>query len=546
MSYISNLPLSKKIASGYVIIMFVSLLSGLVVFFNLQKLKTIDEEISQSNTNLIIKLKDFSFLVNESVKLSNAWIYQPDKKNKDRLLAIEKIEFNDSKSEILSIAKNYTEENSLKTSINGFFATTQTLIQNENAIINTLSSDEKYSDDVAVDKAINIYSKKIEPSYQQFIRKYNQLQSALDGRRVELSEIKSASYFSMFVSIFVVVLTVIIVGIVVTNLSRIFVTNPINKLQNVVELAGKGELNDVIVEDRNDEIGKINNSISELVKNLKSKTDFAISIGQREYDKDLSLFSEGDVLGKALREMRDSLKAAQIEDRNRDWFNSGLAEISEVLRKYQNEDTVFYEKIIAFVVKYLHANQGSIFELIEEANEDIIELKACYAFDRKKYLHKKLIVGEGLLGEAVLEKDYIYLTDIPHDYINITSGLGGTKPSCLLILPLIYNEKVYGAIEIASFDKFVDFEINFALKIGESIAASISNLKINAITKTLLNEAQESSEVMKSQEEEMRQTFEELHATQEQLRRQEKELIKRHNQEIEAIKNAQNASTKNN
>ena len=276
-----------------------------------------------------------------------------------------------------------------------------------------------------------------------------------------------------------------------------------------------------------------------MVKNLKAKTNFAISIGRREYDKEIVLFNDGDVLGKALMEMRDNLKTAQLEDRNRDWFNTGLAEISEVLRKYQNDVDVFYDEIIKFVVKYLHANQGTIFELDEQEKEGILELKACYAYDRKKYINKKINLGEGLIGQTVLEKDYTYLTDVPNDYVNITSGLGGATPNCVLIFPLMYNEKVYGVIEIASFKVLLDYEVNFALKIGESIAASVSNLKVTTITKTLLDEAKKNSEMMKVQEEIMRQTMEELHATQEQTRQQEREMIARYTQEIEELKRIQ-------
>ena len=261
MSFISNLSLSKKIASGYVIIMAVALLSGAVVFFNLQKLKNIDTEMTRFNTDLILKLKDFSFLVNESVKLSNAWIYQPEKKNKDRLLIIEKKELGEAQGQINLLAKKYAEEGKLKASIDDFFATTRILIDNENAIISTLSSDGLYGDDLVVDKAINLYNGNVSPANQLFIKKYGQLQRALEQRRSELEQIKSASYISLYISVFAVVITVIIVGIAVTNLSNLFVTKPINNLQKVVELASKGELNDVEVQNRKDEIGKINNTI---------------------------------------------------------------------------------------------------------------------------------------------------------------------------------------------------------------------------------------------------------------------------------------------
>ena len=123
-----------------------------------------------------------------------------------------------------------------------------------------------------------------------------------------------------------------------------------------------------------------------------------------------------------------------------------------------------------------------------------------------------------------MEKDYIFLTDIPKDYINISSGLGDENPRSLLLVPLIYNDEIFGIIEIASFNVYKDFEVDFVRRVAESIAATISTVKSTIQTAMLLEQSQQQAEEMSAQEEEMRQNMEELRATQEQSARREQEL----------------------
>jgi transcriptional regulator with GAF, ATPase, and Fis domain len=119
------------------------------------------------------------------------------------------------------------------------------------------------------------------------------------------------------------------------------------------------------------------------------------------------------------------------------------------------------------------------------------------------------------------------MTAVPTQYIQITSGLGDAPPRSLLVSPLIVNEEVFGVIELASFQKIESHVQEFVGRIGESIASTISTVRVSEKTKTLLEELQQQTEEMKSQEEEMRQNMEELVATQEEMQRKEQEYLQR-------------------
>ncbi len=260
-------------------------------------------------------------------------------------------------------------------------------------------------------------------------------------------------------------------------------------------------------------------------KAVKSLSGFIEAISAGDYSADLELQDEGNNLGNTLLKMRDKLKINADDDRKRNWSNSGLAQIVDILRVNASTTTELYDNIIKFVVKYTRSNQGGLFIFNEEnESEKFLELMACYAFERKKYLTKKILPGEGLVGQCFLEGEKIYLLEVPAEYVTITSGLGDSPPNALLIVPLKVNEKIFGVLELATFEKYATHEIELVEKLTESIASTISAVRISESTRILLEKTQQQAEEMRAQEEEMRQNMEELEATQEEMRRKEKHI----------------------
>lgn len=152
-------------------------------------------------------------------------------------------------------------------------------------------------------------------------------------------------------------------------------------------------------------------------------------------------------------------------------------------------------------------------------------MTACYAYERRKFADKRIEWGEGIAGAAILEQETIYMTDVPETYVHITSGLGEATPSCLLVVPLKFNDEVHGVIEIGAFHNIEKHVVEFVEKVAESVGSTISNVKINTRTAKLLKESQEQAEALAAQEEQMRQNMEELQATQEEAARQSEKFI---------------------
>ncbi|MBC7923389.1 MAG: CHASE3 domain-containing protein [Ferruginibacter sp.] len=263
------------------------------------------------------------------------------------------------------------------------------------------------------------------------------------------------------------------------------------------------------------------------IANFRKAAGFIQQLSQGDYQVEWEglsaanqLHNQTNLAGELVR-MRERLKQLKQADERRLWATEGLTQFSEIIRQHQNHGQHLSNQIVAFLTKYLQAQQGSLF-LLREEEEPCLELAACYAFERKKHLTKRVAIGQGLVGQTYLERSPILLTELPPGYISITSGLGDATPGCLVLVPMKYNEKVEAIIEIASFHRLEAYQVEWLEKVGEITASTLVSVKTVERTKTLLEASQQQAEEMKSQEEEMRQNMEELEATQEEMQRKER------------------------
>lgn len=261
---------------------------------------------------------------------------------------------------------------------------------------------------------------------------------------------------------------------------------------------------------------------------------FAKRIGEGDYVSSFEIGGEDDILGKSLVLMRNNLRANQKKEGEQNWIAKGKDEISYILRLHNNIEELSYEVLVK-LIRYINSVQGALYIYDEE--KKILTNLATYAYNRKKYVQQEFRVGQGLIGECAYEKDYIYRTELPDDYTTITSGvLGDKKPKSLLLIPLITDEKLEGVLEFASVeDEISELTIRFLKEVGEIIARTIFNLRINQKTEKLLQEAQQMTQELRENEEELRQNAEEMRATHEELEKSNAKLESK----IKEVQNAQ-------
>lgn len=334
---------------------------------------------------------------------------------------------------------------------------------------------------------------------------------------------------------FIKILIIILLGILFTLAIKAYSTklsDAINQITRHTSELLLGKLPSPLRLTSSQEFVEISNNLNNFVTSLVEKIKFASKLDSGQTDVTLVPLSEEDTLANALLDMEKSLKKAseedakyKIDEQKRAWANEGIALFGEILRMQTDNLSTLSDEIIKTLVKYLNANQGGIFIYNDDDRSDIyLELISAFAFDRKKYISKRTEVGVGLIGACAQEKQTIFLTDIPPEYIEITSGLGDAPPRSLLIVPLLNEKTIFGILEIASFNVFQSHEIEFIEKLAQSIASTFATVKININTSRLLEQSKKQAEEMAQQEEEMRQNLEELQATQEESARREAEI----------------------
>lgn len=226
------------------------------------------------------------------------------------------------------------------------------------------------------------------------------------------------------------------------------------------------------------------------------------------------------------------LKQAQENDQKQQWISENLANLITLLSKNSNDLKTLCEDALCHIIKIVSANQGAIYLVKDTHNnetETVLEMISCYAYNRKKHHTQQMVVtnnmADNLVTQAFLEKDKIYLTNVPKDYINITSGLGDAAPRCILIQPLKVNDTINGIIEIASFSELDKHHMEFIEKASNNIASTVTMAKMHFQTNLLLENTQFQAQELKAREEEMRQNMEELLSIQEEMVRKENEYL---------------------
>lgn len=332
---------------------------------------------------------------------------------------------------------------------------------------------------------------------------------------------------------------IVVLGIIIATLTliirkiRLNISIPFNHIKNSLQSFSLGIIPKNLSEEKSSqEIREITRVLNQIFLGYQNTIHFANHLKEGKFDKSFKPLSDKDELGNALLDMKDGLLETQMqrdqqqkEEKIQTWINKGTAEIADLLNKNYKNTEEFTYSLVSKLVKYLDANQGGFFVTEnDDDGEQYLKLTSAIAYDRRKFVNDRIAIGEGYVGSSVVENNIFYRTEMPEDYITITSGMGGSNPRVLLIAPLVLDNEIHGAIEIASFKELEEHQINFVRTITESITVTMSSFKSKEETQKLLEQTKNQADQIAQAEEEMRQNLEEMQATQEESKRREERL----------------------
>jgi PAS domain-containing protein len=532
----ARLTISYKLLIGFGVLIFANLINGLLIYSTLNTNKKLNEDVLTIYNPSLSGLQELHSLISNSQMLVKNWVFiekQSETPDKKALANIHEVLYPKVEARLNSLKVNWSKDdqdqlNAILSNIN------DTLFPAHKYIMQSLNSFASYEDLMVLFEITPMVEEggSVVTSTTSTLNNIDKLTASI-SQKAEQANLEMANSFHFFqvfvvISLIILVIFVIIVGYVTAR----SIVLPVHRLKEFLITMTKGVLPKDKLETKNDEIGDMGDALNGFIDALRRTSEFAVEIGKGNYSSQYESLGEEDTLGNALLEMRQNLKKADeenrrrmVEDEIRNWTTKGLADFGDILRHNSDDMDKLSKNVMTHLVDYLKINQGAIYILNQKDTlHPFFEMKSAIAYNREKYLKKSFDLKEGLVGRCAFEKLPVYLKEIPENYINLKSGLGGSEPRFLLLVPLIFNENVLGVIEIASFDEIPKYQIEFVQTLGENIASTISNVAINEQTKHLLEESKLRGDELSAQEEELRQNMEELQATQEEAARREREM----------------------
>lgn len=318
-----------------------------------------------------------------------------------------------------------------------------------------------------------------------------------------------------------VAIALLIIALMIFIISRTIkmVTASINQLKIAADQMAVGSSNISIAVDSKDEIGALAASFERMVTVTNEFSANAEAIGQGDYSVDIKVRSEQDTLGNALMRMKDNLQKLSYQNETRTWMLTGNTLLNERMRGERNVNELA-EGIITYMTPYLNAQIGALYLL----ENNTLRLISSYAYNERRQNKNTFKVGEGLVGQAAAEKKHIKFSDIPDNYLTISSGLGVAVPKNIIVFPFLYEDTVKGVLEFASAHEFKELDMEFLSVVADSIAIAVHSAQSRVQLKELLEETQRQAEELETQQEELRQANEELTRKTELLENSEAEL----------------------
>ena len=290
-----------------------------------------------------------------------------------------------------------------------------------------------------------------------------------------------------------------------------------------------------------------NQLAANLTNQIRAMAEVATAITEGDLTRSITVEAEGEVaqLKERVNQMILNLRETTQKNQEQDWLKTNLARFGGLMQGQKSLESVS-RLIMSELTPLVQASHGAFFVMDEAEGNRTLRLLASYAYKERKHVANRFRLGEGIVGQAALEKKSILLSKVPSDYVQINSGLGEAPPQSLIVIPILFEDDVRAVIELATFDSFSAIHRIFLEQLSETIGVVLNMIAASTRTEELLKqsqslahelqqqsrELQEQQEQLKRSNNELEQQAKTLRASEEMLREQQEEL-QQVNEELE-------------
>ena len=283
--------------------------------------------------------------------------------------------------------------------------------------------------------------------------------------------------------------------------------------------------------------GNVNLLADNLTNQVRAIAEVTTAVTKGDLTRSIQVEASGEVaeLKDYINTMIDNLRLTTDRNNEQDWLKTNLARLTGMLQG-QRDLTTVGRMLLSELAPLVNAQQGVIYQMEEEESGSMVLLSA-FADNGRTGIRDHLRVGDGLVGQCAAEKRRMLITDVPPHAVPIRSGLFEAVPRNIIVLPVLFEDRVKAVIELASLSVFTASHLAFLEQLTSSIGIVLNSIEATMQTEGLLKQSQQLAAELQTQQTELQQTNEQLAQKAQQLAEQNVE-VERKNQEIEQARRA--------
>jgi HAMP domain-containing protein/CheY-like chemotaxis protein/signal transduction histidine kinase len=283
--------------------------------------------------------------------------------------------------------------------------------------------------------------------------------------------------------------------------------------------------------------GNVNLLADNLTNQVRAIAEVATAVTKGDLTRSIQVEASGEVaeLKDNINTMIDNLRLTTDRNTEQDWLKTNLARFTGMLQGQRDLATVG-RMLLSELAPLVNAQQGVIYQMETEESAGLVLLSA-FADDGENGHLRQLKIGDGLVGQVASEKRRMLITDLPDKTVPIRSGLFASVPRNVIVLPVLFEDRVKAVIELASLSSFTASHLAFLEQLTASIGIVLNSIEATMQTEGLLKQSQQLAAELQTQQKELQQTNEQLAQKAQQLAEQNVE-VERKNQEIEQARRA--------